>query len=53
MLDRENHNYNEYNFVSVNDKIFHFSYSAPTTLDEYDKYLNEYRNFKQSIEFLK
>ena len=52
LLDRENHNYNEHNFVSVNDKIFHFSYSAPTDKG-YFEYLDEYRNFKKSIEFLK
>jgi hypothetical protein len=52
LLDKENNNYNEDDIVSVNDKIFHFSYSGPTTLGEYKKYLYEYRNLKQSIEFI-
>lgn len=51
LLDRENHNYNEHNFVSVNDKIFHFSYSAPTD-EGYMEYLPDYRDFKKSVEFL-
>jgi hypothetical protein len=51
LLDRENHNYIEHNFVSVNDKIFHFSYSAPTD-EGYMEYLPDYRDFKKSIEFL-
>jgi hypothetical protein len=51
LLDRENHNYNEVDFVSVNDKIFRLSYSAPTD-EDYMKYLNDYRNFEKSIEFL-
>lgn len=52
LLDRENHSYNEHNFVSVNDKIFHFSYSGPSK-DGYLEYIDEYRNFKKSVEFLK
>ena len=51
LLDRENHSYNEHSFVSVNDKIFHFNYSGPSK-DGYLEYLDEYRNFKKSVEFL-
>jgi hypothetical protein len=52
LLDRVKNNYNEHDFVSVNDKIFHFSYSAPTNLDDYQKYLYEYRNLNQMVEFI-
>ena len=51
LLDRENHNYNEVDFVSVNDKIFRLSYSAPTD-EGYKKYLFDYRDFKKSVKFL-
>ena len=52
LLDKENHTYSEHDFESINNKIFHFSYSAPTNLDDYRKYLDEYRNANQMIEFI-
>ena len=52
LLEKEKHTYSQHDFVSVNNKIFHFSYSAPPNSDDYRKYLDKYRNLNQVIEFI-